>query len=149
MTTLVARPTFLDANVLVYASIVQAPLHSAALNAILTREQAGIELWASRQVLREYLAALSRPQTFTPPIPMATLTAETQAFEGRFHIAEDGPQVTVNLLTLLNQVTVGGKQVHDANIVATMQAYGLNHLLTHNTSDFNRFTGYITVIPIT
>ncbi len=148
MVTLVASPIFLDTNILVYASIAQAPQHLAALNAILTREQAGVELWASRQVLREYLATLSRPQTFTLPIPIATLTAEIQAFESRFQIAEDGPQVTVNLLILLNQVAAGGKQVHDTNIVATMQAHGLSHLLTHNTADFSRFANYITVIPL-
>jgi predicted nucleic acid-binding protein len=149
MTTLVASPTFLDTNVLVYASIAQAPLHTAALKAVLIREQAGVELWTSRQVLREYLAALSRPQTFTSPIPMPTLTAEIQAFQSRFQIAEDNYQIMINLLNLLNQVPVGGKQVHDANIVATMQAHGLQYLLTHNPGDFNRFTGYITLIPLT
>ncbi len=146
--TLVANPTFLDTNILVYASIAQAPLHSVALNVIMQQEQAGIELWVSRQVLREYLAALSRPQTFTSPIPISTLTTEIQAFENRFQIAEDGPQVTTNLLTLLNQVSVGGKQIHDANIVATMQAYSLEYLLTHNVADFSRFANYITVINL-
>jgi len=34
---------------------------------------------------------------------------------------------------------IGGKQVHDTNIVATMQAYGIPALLTHNTKDFERF----------
>jgi predicted nucleic acid-binding protein len=29
--------------------------------------------------------------------------------------------------------------VHDTNIVATMQAYGIPALLTHNTKDFQRF----------
>ena len=32
MTTLVASPTFLDTNILVYASITQAPLHTADFN---------------------------------------------------------------------------------------------------------------------
>jgi predicted nucleic acid-binding protein len=148
MTTLIASPTFLDTSILVYASVVQAPWHTEALNAILAREQSGTELWTSRQVLREYLAALSRPQTFTPPIPITILIAEIQAFENRFQIVEDNYQVTANLLTLLNQVPVGGKQIHDANIVATMQVYGLSYLLTHNISDFDRFTNYITVIPL-
>jgi len=34
---------------------------------------------------------------------------------------------------------LGGKQVHDANIVATMQAYGIPALLTHNIKDFEQF----------
>jgi len=149
MTTLFVSPTFLDTNILVYASIAQAPLHATALDAILTRERAGIELWTSRQVLREYLAALSCPQIFTPPIPISTLTAEIRAFEDRFQIAEDSPQIMANLLTLRNQVLVGGKQVHEANIVATMQGYNLVYLLTHNTANFNRFADYITAISLT
>jgi predicted nucleic acid-binding protein len=64
---------FLDTNVLGYADIVEDPLHAIALNAIQRREQAGTEVWISRQVLREYLATLSRPQTFSPPIPAEKL----------------------------------------------------------------------------
>jgi len=41
---------------------------------------------------------------------------------------------------------MGGRQVHDANIVATMQVYGITHLLTHNTDDFARFAHLITVV---
>lgn len=148
MTTLVVEPTFLDTNILIYASIAEAPWHATALSAIQKWEQVGIELWISRQVLREYLAVLSRPQVFTSPISITTLIAEIRAFESRFQIAEDGPQITANLLKLLEQVSIGGKQVHDANIVATMQAYNLKHLLTHNTADFDRFANYVTVAPL-
>lgn len=38
---------FIDTNVLVYASIPESPLHSVALNAIQTLEQADRELWIS------------------------------------------------------------------------------------------------------
>ena len=34
---------------------------------------------------------------------------------------------------------IGGKQVHDANIIATMKVYDIPALLTHNTEDFERF----------
>lgn len=139
---------FIDTNVLVYASVVEAPLHLVALGEIQRREQAGVELWLSRQVLREYLAVLSRPQTYTAPVSASVLISQIQAFEKRFRIAEDGPQVTTRLLDLMEQVSIGGKQVHDANIVATMQAYSINHLLTHNTADFARFADVITIIPL-
>ena len=59
---------FIDTNVLVFANIEEAPLHAVALPAIRSLEQRGIAVWISRHVLREYLATLSRPQTFTPPI---------------------------------------------------------------------------------
>ncbi len=60
-----ASPLFLDTNILVYANIAASPMHHAALHAIQNRQAAGVELWISRQVLREYIATLSRPQTYT------------------------------------------------------------------------------------
>jgi len=51
-------------------------------------------------------------------------------------------------LALVQSVPVGGKQIHDANLVATMQAYGIPKLLTHNVADLRRFGTLITVVPI-
>ncbi len=39
-------------------------------------------------------------------------------------------------------------QVHDANIVATMLAQGIQKLLTHNVADCKRFAAHITVMPL-
>jgi predicted nucleic acid-binding protein len=139
---------FIDSNVLIYASVPESPLYTIAKEAMATRKHDGVELWVSRQILREYLSHLSRPQTFTRPIPMRVLTAEIRAIQQAYRIAEDGPDVTERLLKLLERVAVGGKQVHDANIVATMQIYGIRQLLTHNTSHFDRFSKIITVVPL-
>ena len=146
--TMDGDPVFLDTNVLVYANVEESPFHEAAFTAIETRYTAGIVLWISRQVLREFLATLSRPQRFTNPRPVSTMIERVRFFQGRFQIAEDNPQVTERLLALMEQIPTGGRQVHDANIVATMQAYGIRHLLTHNTDDFKRFSGLITLLPI-
>ncbi len=148
MTTGAGSPVFIDTNVLVYASVVEAPHHAVALNAVQSREQAGQALWISRQVLREYLATLSRPQTFSMPLAPAVLTAQVRLFEARFRVAEDGPDVTARLLALLEQIPVGCRQVHDANIVATMLAYNVLDLLTFNAGDFQRFAGLITILPL-
>ena len=42
----------------------------------------------------------------------------------------------------------GGKQVHDANIVATMRVHSVPRLLTHNVRDFARFGAVIEVVPL-
>ena len=54
----------------------------------------------------------------------------------------------VVLENLLQNFSVAGKQVHDANIVATMQLHGIRHLLTNNGEDFARFSQLITVVPL-
>jgi len=148
MTTTGAERIFIDTNILIYASIAEAPLHQPALSRLQAYEQTGQELWISRQVLREYLSVLTRPQSFTAPIPIATLSDLIHALLDRFQVADETSQVTEQLLVLLNQTTVGGRQVHDANIVATMQTFGIQQLLTHNVEDFSRFAGQIVVLPL-
>lgn len=148
MVTGVVEPVFIDTNALVYSSELRAPLHQEARRAIESIHRGGATLWISRQILREYLAVLTRPQTWGNPQPIARLVAEVQRYEARFRIAEDGASVTVALLALLQQFPSGGKQVHDANIVATMQAHGIRRLLTHNEADFARFAGIIEAVPL-
>ncbi len=139
---------FFDTNILVFANAAEAPLHGVALEAIETHYNAGTDLWISRQVLREYLATFSRPQRLFTPRPISTVVERVRYFQTRFRVAEDNPSVTDRLLELMQQFSVGGKQVHDANIVATMLTYRIPVLLTHNPDDFARFSPLITVLPL-
>ncbi len=140
---------FLDTNVLVYANVKEAPFHEEAYRGIRTHEESGRTLWISRQVLREYLTTLTRPQQFSTPVPVATLITQVHHFVGRFHVADERSQVTDTLRMLLDQVSRGGRQVHDANIVATMLVDGIPQLLTKNTEDFIRFSSCIRRLPLT
>src|SRR3989442_1225884 len=113
MTIAAVDAVFLDTNVLVHANVASSPFHAQALRAIEVHYNAGTELWISRQVLREYLATLSRPQTFTKALPASTLAERVRFFEAHFRVADDRADVTAHLLSLIEQVSFGGKQVHD------------------------------------
>lgn len=141
-------PVFVDTNVLISMDITTAPQHQAALNIVQRYRHSGSELWISRQILREYLANVTRPQKFANPLSAKTATDRVRDFLAWFNIAEDDFQVTIRLLALLEQIPMGWKQVHDANIVATMQVYHIRHLLTHNVKDFSRFAHLITIVPL-
>ncbi len=54
--------------------------------------------------------------------------------------------VNESLIALCREVSVRGRQIHDANIVATMLAYGERRLLTFNTADFRRYGGRIELV---
>jgi predicted nucleic acid-binding protein len=149
MATMAGSRIFVDTNVLVYAAVLQSPFHTEARNAIARQQDAGTELWISRQVVREYLATLSRPQTFSIPHPADVLIADVLRFMESFSIAEDSSAVTARLLELMARIPIGGRQVHDANIVATMLSYDIGAILTHNAADYNRFAGLITVLNLT
>jgi predicted nucleic acid-binding protein len=102
----------------------------------------------SPQVLREYLAAVTRPQATAPALPVATAIADVRRFRAAFQIAEERPGVLDRLLQILTVHRATGRQVHDANIVATMLDHDLQRLLTFNVADFQRFTPLISIDPL-
>jgi hypothetical protein len=71
-----------------------------------------------------------------------------QHYQARFQIAEDGSAVTDELLRIIVPTTIGGKRIHDANIVATMLIHGIGTLLTNNAQDFQVFSHLINVEPL-
>lgn len=119
-------------------------MHGAGRRAL---DRAGEERPAlSRQVLREYLAVVTRPQTWSVPLPRVQAIADVLELSRAFAILEDGPTVTAILLNRCRDVPVSGRQVHDANIVATMLAHGERRLLTFNDGDFTRFVPRIEIV---
>ncbi len=79
---------------------------------------------------------------------MASLLADVAALLARFPVVDDSSSVTAALMTILAVVPCGGKQVYDANIVATMTSGSIRRLLTHNVGDFRRFPPWIEIIPL-
>jgi predicted nucleic acid-binding protein len=139
---------FLDTNILLRANVEEAPFRIECLTAIKRLRATHAELWIIRRVLREFMAVLTRPQRFVDPPPVNVITERVRYFETHFWIADEGSLVTEKLITLLETIPLGGKQVHDANIVATMLVYGMGHLLTLNTADFTRFSTLISLLSL-
>ena len=137
---------FIDTNVLVKSRIPGAPDHAAA-RAILERVFRYSEpLRISRQVIRDYLAVVTRPQTWPVAITREDALNDVSRLIGNFEILEDGPVVTESLVALCREVPAGGRQIHDTNIVATMLAHGERRLLTFNVSDFRRYGDRIELV---
>jgi predicted nucleic acid-binding protein len=118
VTTAGSTAIFIDTNLLVHANLSSSPHYLVAQNKISGYAAAEANLWISRQVLREYLAVVTRPQSYSNPVPMQAADSDVIRFESEYLVAEDNEQVMQQLLSLLPRVDVGGKQVHDANIVA-------------------------------
>ena len=137
--------TFIDTNVLVYAAADGAPVLDRA-RAALARAAADGAVTISRQILREYLSVMTRQQIWGKPLSLAQAVADTAAFVREFTVLEDGPLVWDRLVMLSRRYSFAGRQVHDANIVATMLAHGERRLLTFNGADFRRFARLIEVI---
>ena len=134
-----AEPLFIDTNILIYANAAAAPLHDQALKMIKGAYQNGCPLWISRQVLREFITVRTRPQAFAQSSKSEVVIERVHYLEKHFQVADDTAAVTNQLVKLMENIQIGGKQVHDANIVATMLVYEIPCLLTHNVKDFERF----------
>jgi predicted nucleic acid-binding protein len=90
----------------------------------------------STQIVREYLAVASRSSVTTGEPPLSEILDNVHLFRTQFSVLLNTEHVLDHLLGLIRSVPIAGRQVHDANIVATMQVYGVSHVLTHNTADF-------------
>ena len=99
-----------------------------------------------QQVLREYLSVVTRQQIWGKPLTVAQAVVDTAAFARQFTVLEDGPLVWDRLVMLSRRYSFAGRQVHDANIVATMLAHRERRLPTFNGADFRRFARLIEVV---
>jgi predicted nucleic acid-binding protein len=70
------------------------------------------------------------------------------AIRERTTLLEEDARVTDRLLRLIDDVECGGKQVHDANIVATMLVNGVGTVITMNVGDFERFASYVSIVRL-
>lgn len=145
--TTVAK-AFVDTNVLLRAMIPRMTLHQEAEAMIQRMWTEHVELWVSRQVIREYLVQVTHPNTFSPPLEIGQILAQIEVIGALFRVADETQSVTNELLTLLETHPTRGKQIHDANIVATMLTYGINTLLTMNVDDVKRFDDMIQIVAL-
>ena len=137
---------FIDTNVFVSSRFPHAPDHDVARVRLERAIQSDETLKISRQVVREYIAAVTRPQPWPTVITRGQALDDAERLLRGFELLEDGPVVTESLIALCREVVVGGRQIHDANIVATMVAHGERRLLTFNTRHFLRFADYIELV---
>jgi predicted nucleic acid-binding protein len=137
---------FVDTNMLLRAFYDTFPEHKTCRALFDRLVSEDYELWISRQVIREYLVQTTHPRTFSTQLSLETVTGQLNNITSICYVADETDIVTTNLLGLLKDYPTAGKQVHDANIVATMLAYDINTLLTLNIDDFKRFEDKITLI---
>lgn len=149
MATKVADRVVLDTNVLLSATDTGRAEFDRARATLDEWPARGITLYTSGQILREYLSVATRPIErnglgLTQPDAIANI----MAFRERLHLLAENDKVADRMLELLTTTKCAGKQVHDANIVATMLTHGVHTLVTLNVDDFTRFGHAIDVVPL-
>lgn len=145
----VADRAILDTNVLLAATDEARPEHGRAVRALEEWPATGVVLYTSGQILREYLAVATRPVDVAGlGLPRADALANVRVLRAHLTLLVEDRRVSDRLLQLLAEVECAGKQVHDANVVATMLVHGVESLVTINLSDFTRFDRHVRVVAL-
>ena len=139
----------LDTNVLIAATDEGRAEHRDALTVVNDWAAGHTELCMSGQILREYLTVATRPAEKNGlGLSLPDALGNVYAIRERTTLlAEDG-KVADRLLSLLADVECRGKQVHDANVIATMLVHGVRAVVTINLGDFARFEGHVALIRL-
>jgi predicted nucleic acid-binding protein len=138
-----------DTNVLLSATAPLRPLHRAALAVLKDWPNQGIILTVSSQVLREYLVVATRPVEVNGlGLVLNDALANVAAFLGRLRLLLEPESSWNRLRDLIQAYSCLGKQIHDANVVATALASGVTRLVTANAARFSRFASEIEVIDL-
>lgn len=147
--TAVPNRAMLDTNVLLSATDRGRAEHRQAMLILNEWAGRGTTLYASGQILREYLAVATRPVDKNGlGLKQADALGNVRALRARTSLLAEDTNVADRLLKVLDEIPCGGKQVHDANVVATMLVHGIDSLITINVADFSRFEQHIRLIPL-
>ena len=140
---------FVDTNVLLTATTPGRALHREAIRVLEEWPKRKIPLWVSAQILREYLVVATRPAEVNglglgPDEALENIAQ----FQHRLVLLKERSAVFDRLRQLIRQFDCRGKQIHDANLVATALVHGAASILTINVEDFQRFASLIEITPL-
>jgi predicted nucleic acid-binding protein len=149
MATRVADRVLLDTNVLLTATDEGRSEHRRARAALEEWPADGTVLYTSGQILREYFCVCTRPLAQNG-LGLARGDALTNTLALRAHLRalEETSRVLDVLVEIVEAIECAGKQVHDANVVATALAHGVGAIATLNVGDFARFGDRIRIIDL-
>ena len=99
-------------------------------------------------MIREYIVQVTRLGVLLEPLQPEKVETQVRSLENLFQVADDTASVTAQLIQILKDTSTGGKQVHDANIVATMLVYDIDTLVSTNEEDMRRFVPQIKLITL-
>jgi predicted nucleic acid-binding protein len=148
-TTMLVEPGILDANILAYAVNADAPQHAASRALLEAARNPSIALYVTSQILCEFYSLITNPRRVdvaSSPTEALRIISAIMAFPG-LHVLPTPARAVVGWMELLRRHPVTGGDVFDLQIVATMQANGVQRIYTFNTDDFEVFSELTVVTP--
>jgi predicted nucleic acid-binding protein len=134
-------PYLLDSNILIRYTLTNDPDHQVVFDAVQKLLKNGEMLYYATQNLAEFWAVITRPTTARGGYGLSVEDADTIAkqIEADFYHIPDSVDSHLLWRKFIVEHRVLGVQVHDTRLASVMQANGITHILTLNTTDFKRF----------
>ena len=139
-----------DTNVVLRVSGPQVHLPGDCDHALQRLLNRGDTLYLCTQIAIEYWSVATRPVDVNG-LGLLPANAEMRLryFETLLVWLPEPDDIGPRWRRIVNQYAVQGKKVHDARLVAFMEAHGLTHILTLNTADFARYSNLTALHPNT
>lgn len=136
-------PYLIDPSVLGRLANTADNFYPVAARAVVELHRAGELLHVTPQNLIEFRSVATRSVAVNG-LGLSAEEAEAKAavFEAAFPLLVDTPDVFPAWKALVGALSVVGKQVHDARLVAVCHAHRVTHLLTFNAQHFTRLASY-------
>src|SRR5579859_3654394 len=136
---------FIDTNILIYLTNYQSDL-IGQISQDVWKLWEQYQFCISGQVFREYLCVATREARND----YKDVLVDYFIYEEQFEVLDENRESRMLFKRIINNKKIHprGKQVHDANIVATMLAHGVTKLYTHNVSDFKRYLPLIQILEV-
>jgi predicted nucleic acid-binding protein len=132
-----------DTTILVRLANTGDPQFAVAAGAVLELHRRGEVLHLTPQVLIEFRNVATRPVVVNGlGLSIVDTEAFAAAFEARFPLLVETPDIYPAWKTLVGALGILGKQVHDARLVAVCHVHGVAQLLTFNVPHFARMGGF-------
>jgi uncharacterized protein len=141
------EPGIIDANVLVYALDADAPQHAASRALLEAARDPSTTLYVSSQILCEFYSIVTNARRVPKPRPPADALSAISGLLVFLNVLPVPLHTVERWLGLLRRHPVTGGDVFDLQLVATMQANGLQRIYTFNTDDFVVFSELSVVTP--
>jgi predicted nucleic acid-binding protein len=142
-------PGVLDANVLAYAVDADAPQHGASRALLDAASDPTVTLYVTSQILCEFYSIITNPRrvrVVSSSAEALNIISAMLALPG-LYVLPTPARAVAGWMQLLQHHPVTGGDVFDLQIVATMQANGIQRIYTFNADDFKVFPELAVLTP--
>jgi len=134
---------FFDTSVLIRLTNTGDTDHLVAVGAALELHRRGKSVYVTGQNFVEFWNVATRPLGVNGlGLSVAETDSRLAVFEASFTLLEETPAVYPTWRSLVRDLGVVGKQVHDARLVAVCHVHGITDIVTFNTGHFARLASF-------